>query len=503
MIWGMLLNRDAHGAGHLAHFDVVQAACFDTVQRSVFDTVSGEEVPGRVMFALAAEAVTAWMDVPCSQWINGRRAAAGTCREVLQGWAQSMPLDSSHPHVGLAVLSPIDLLIVRGVWTTLAFPARRTCRNLVAAKLMAGLDEVSRIRRQQRQEQRQRRQRCQTGGDADLFLGDMVTAGVEPSSSSIVQADQAQASPVQAEAEDDTLAAAGPPSLQPSHLVQLALDLRKFSPAILSIFQGWEHEAQRAKLESTVEWLDSMVHVLSEGVGQHLHEKARGRASWRYTTKALLQALFLSSKLRDASSLKSVILSAMQLVLPDLTGAVQEELAAAPLPNKSTLSRARLICDVGYMLWHRRWLTSRIRGLTPLRPAAAGPDLAGASPEALGLTLDAVFVMADASPLGGREWLLTESTCVPNDQLATLFTAVAKSRTLTNERASVLQDIAQDDDGRQQELHHQVNELRKTIVAAAPASSGITNGRADGGLGEHRLKQRELRPTVIQHGSRR
>eukprot|EP00974_Lingulodinium_polyedra_P036669 3514971-Lingulodinium_polyedra.AAC.1 len=81
-------------------------------------------------------------------------------------------------------------------------------------------------------------------------------------------------------------------------------------------------------------------------------------------------------------------MSAMVLALPeDMVEVAQAGIAEAPLPDKSSSSRARLICDAGYMLWRRQWWGSRIQGQRPL--TQAGQDLAGQSPEGFGLTLDA------------------------------------------------------------------------------------------------------------------
>ena len=339
MICGGIFQGNAPNARvdcAVVYFDVVQAACFDVPKQAVHDTPSGE-ASTRDMFVLAPEVVDSWMDTPCAQWVHGRQVDAMTCRNVIQGWARTLMLDPSCPPVAIAVLSPLELCIARGVFSTLALGSRRTNRSIVAALLMAGLDEAKRVRREQRVQHRARRR---AGNDEDLFLGELADTPAPSAPSQVVPAEPLSGSFAPAEVDGGPPPAPEPPTLQVSHFVDLALDLRKHSAAILDSFEGWEREAQVARLESSVEWLDSMVRVLSApGLmgAEHIRETCKGGRNWRYTIRGLLQALFLASNLRNVSNLKPVLVSAMALALPeDMVEMAQTDIANAPLPGQSS-----------------------------------------------------------------------------------------------------------------------------------------------------------------------
>ena len=113
-----------------------------------------------------------------------------------------------------------------------------------------------------------------------------------------------------------------------------------------------------------------------------------------YKPAFLLQCVVLSFNLRSSSALPEVLKLAMGSLPAVWKLTLQKMLASAKTPSASTLSRARLSVDVGFMLW--------MKG----RHASVLQDDS--------LT---VFVKVDSTPLGGNNWEVVEYQMIEGDKL--------------------------------------------------------------------------------------
>jgi hypothetical protein len=106
-----------------------------------------------------------------------------------------------------------------------------------------------------------------------------------------------------------------------------------------------EHE-----LGEIVLWLDGVVDSLS-GCADPVRGVGRGRRGYKYNMEPLLQMLFLSRTLRDASNMRAVIIRSIDSVLPKaLAEQVKTNIVNSPLPSAPTISRMRLRGDLAFQL---------------------------------------------------------------------------------------------------------------------------------------------------------
>ena len=114
-----------------------------------------------------------------------------------------------------------------------------------------------------------------------------------------------------------------------------------------------------------------------------------------YKPAFLLQCLVMSFSLRSSHELPDVIRSAINCLPEFWKNTLLAMLTEAKTPSASTLSRARLTTDAGFMLWMRK------------RHADLLVDEK--------LTL---FVKVDSTPLGGNNWEVVEYQVVAGDKLS-------------------------------------------------------------------------------------
>ena len=136
--------------------------------------------------------------------------------------------------------------------------------------------------------------------------------------------------------------------------------------------------------------MESCAHALSGGDGF-------GK-KYSYTEAELLRTLFLSQLSTDAKSLPRVIEHAISLVLPALGSYFRTLLARKPkyfIPDKGTVSRARVLIDAALTLVDHRSDTEMIR-----------------------------YGMADSSPQGQHDWLLSCFDEIKVEAVTPVFRAV-------------------------------------------------------------------------------
>jgi len=115
----------------------------------------------------------------------------------------------------------------------------------------------------------------------------------------------------------------------------------------------------------------------------------QGGAPFKYKVQALLKGLQLAQLLRNASSLPQALVSALEYTA---RGTLEENVTA---PSGSTLSRARLVADMLLCLQRQEaWARSGLLQGNAL-----------------------IYLTADSSPQGGRDWLLVEEDTVCADEL--------------------------------------------------------------------------------------
>ena len=137
-------------------------------------------------------------------------------------------------------------------------------------------------------------------------------------------------------------------------------------------------------------FIDSVHGSLTCDVGRHLDR-------WGHPFKILhlINACLIGSAIRSNADLRFVIEKSIAMVLPPhVASVVLQHLStvsssAGIIPSPSTLSRANLTLDVGFMAW---WKANVI-------PSILSDDMCTASP---------IYLLCDSSPQGSRNWMLAE-----------------------------------------------------------------------------------------------
>ena len=120
----------------------------------------------------------------------------------------------------------------------------------------------------------------------------------------------------------------------------------------------------------------------------------QGGAPFKYKVEALLKGLQFAQLLRNASTLPQALTAALEYKSPRTCEGGQEGVAT---PSAATLSRARLVADMLLCLQRQEaWARSGL---------LQGKAL--------------IYLTADSSPQGGRDWLLVEEDTVCRDGLRT------------------------------------------------------------------------------------
>ena len=141
-------------------------------------------------------------------------------------------------------------------------------------------------------------------------------------------------------------------------------------------------------LEDTVAGVEGMLHLAYQGI-----YVLSGEVDWAAPTKrgpyqiiTLLRFFWLSHMLRSADSLRDAVVKAIDAIWPRAFAERVKSMLESEgkrIPTGPTLHRMRFIIDAGYMLWFR-------------------DHIATSSDEWR------CYMLADASPKNGREWLLAE-----------------------------------------------------------------------------------------------
>ena len=324
--------------GKLIYHDAIDAVSLLEHSDAVADNMTGK-LPCRATFRMAPEFARDLLRKPV---LRRSEVQETSLDSVVQEWARvhgCSALDLDHC-IACMVLSPLAELIVFGQWHVLAgVPQARAPSALF--RLPAG----QRPPRQRRRRPQQLQEDDGQSSDAYLFMEE-------------VDEQQDEIEPAEEPPHDENVARGE--KLDANVFLQLAVDLRRWSSPILLSTTPDQRDAEKFALEQAIAWMDKAVETLSPPPNRPhaaLTEVSRGRKRWRYGMKALLKALFMSCCIRDSNQLRDVVHQALELVVPpNIIEALVSQSAA--IPKKASLSRARIIADIGYMLWQRaRWQT--------------------------------------------------------------------------------------------------------------------------------------------------
>ena len=136
-----------------------------------------------------------------------------------------------------------------------------------------------------------------------------------------------------------------------------------------------------------LEGLLSQVRGLSDYFSGDLRFCKAGKRGAFYI-ESMIEFFRFSGLLKSSQHLEESLRRSLDVLLPASTAARLKcalGQGVARIPSASTLSRFRFAIDAGYMLWFRSYVQTLM--------AAGGI---------------AVYMLADASPVAGREWLLAE-----------------------------------------------------------------------------------------------
>ena len=114
------------------------------------------------------------------------------------------------------------------------------------------------------------------------------------------------------------------------------------------------------------------------------------------------------------------------------------------------------MCDVAYMLWYRGHIEQLFSFLKPGNIARQLQSLTLVEQIDLYLKSPALFTKADSSPLGGRDWLLHEWQCIPNQKLLEVFKSSIELAQLN--RLSKLDPQEPDDDNDRWQIKQAIDE---------------------------------------------
>ena len=164
-------------------------------------------------------------------------------------------------------------------------------------------------------------------------------------------------------------------------------------------------EDQQLALQRQIVWMEGFYRASSkEQVAQsRLQRSSKGfQGIWdndmgcRVTYKPcfLLQCVVLSFDLRSSDALPDVIKAAVNTLPEVWKQTLVSMMAGTKTPSPSTLSRARLSVDVGFMLWMRKQHAQLLQDA--------------------GITF---FMKVDSTPLGGNNWEVVEYQVIKGDKV--------------------------------------------------------------------------------------
>ena len=205
--------------------------------------------------------------------------------------------------------------------------------------------------------------------------------------------------------------------LMPSHFRQTANLIR-------GLCSGNEEESAHEHMHvGSIVWLlQAAEHI--EGIDNEAVQRRAGRYGYRYTASMLVQSLLFCHHLRSAMDLRDTLKKAMRLTLPGVSCTVDELLEKTP--SAATLSRARLYVDAAFCLYMRQLSRKGDAGDHQRRDLGiTGQDaFSDLVCEMLDVKLFR-YLLTDASPQGGHEWLMSEYTIVCVDKAVQVGSAIS------------------------------------------------------------------------------
>ena len=180
--------------------------------------------------------------------------------------------------------------------------------------------------------------------------------------------------------------------------------LRQWAPTILRGAPPDEEEVTRSQLEHCIENLDEVMSALAPPTHQERFGRYGGLT--RYKASSLVQAILGGSLLRNGSNLHRMLQRAVPLIVPKvLQGHILASLDAKAgdgtlqVPKNSSLKRHRFTVDCALSLCFRDQFDACQQSLV-------------------------VYMWADSSPMGKRNWLLGVVHVIYADDLVRLARAV-------------------------------------------------------------------------------
>ena len=173
------------------------------------------------------------------------------------------------------------------------------------------------------------------------------------------------------------------------------------------------HPEDRHHLEGIV--LNLMHGARSLGDGRD--HVVGGSHHWRYRSSVIVHTIMMCGNLCDAHKLRQTMRTAAKLCFPAMGQAVDDAMDSARIPSGATISRGRYWVDVVFMLYMRDVHRQQRLEAQPVH----------VRDERLAIIMNVPcfhYLKTDASPQGGREWLLSMSVSVHPTSLISLHEAV-------------------------------------------------------------------------------
>ena len=172
----------------------------------------------------------------------------------------------------------------------------------------------------------------------------------------------------------------------PDRLQLIADTLRKWSPELLQ-----SGLATCAEMEERVVFLEQQRAALVPTDTERCTTVWGGKG-FRYKMKHLVRACLMAKDLHRDGHLGKIVRKALEVALPPSVAAYHFSQIEKTTPSHATLSRSRLVLDMGFMIYMQRHV-----------------KLQGAI----------IYGKTDSSPQLGRDWQLTElKYMTPNDLMA-------------------------------------------------------------------------------------
>lgn len=171
---------------------------------------------------------------------------------------------------------------------------------------------------------------------------------------------------------------------------------------------------------------------------------AKGRTKM-YNISMLINSLLMAGMLKDSSTLKFVLLRALDIALPGHVVQILKEtfMKNLCLPSAGTLSRFRVVLDAGFMLWARAWNQSLHNGPSQV----------------------VRLFLSDSSPQGNENWQLSEYFLVPNPlTTSSLVDQLTELMQMFVHPATVLQEMHGMDHAEVMEKHHVLSKQLDGVV---------------------------------------